>query len=652
MRAFILTVFVLFNFLSSSAQLKVANIFGDHMVLQRNEPIKIWGFNNTGEEVSVVFNSKKYTARTNDSGRWQISMDALPAGGPYTLKISDNNESVTLNDLLIGEVWLCSGQSNMEWKVAAVNNAAEEISEANWPTIRHIEVPKSLEFSPQSEIKEAAWEVCSPETVDGFSAVGYFFARELTRELGVPVGLVHSSWGGSHVETWISKSGMLNSEILSEYASQMPNDWVSSNQKMEKQTIAFFHDDPSFDITTLSETDYLKNSYDFAGWKEIDPMYQWDWKGVPSFRGTVYIQKEIELDKAQTSGTSKVFFGECSGDLTFYVNGKMVYHGYTENEISFQIPEGILEQGKNSLLVKFSENRDPEWRAMGLYGNREDFKLVTQNGSVPLMNGDWKARPSWESPRHYKAWMNNEGALCYNAMIAPLVGLSMQGALWYQGESNAGRAFDYRESFPLLIKDWRSKWGKDFPFYWVQLSSYGAFNDSNTGSDWAELREAQSMTLALPKTGEAVTIDIGNPHDIHPRNKQDVGLRLALNALQNTYGMSIVGSGPRFSSVSFKKGKATLTFNSIGSGLEAKDKFGYLKGFEIAGADKKFYFAKAEINGNTVVVSHPEVSKPAAVRYGWSNSPVDSNLYNKQGLPASPFRTDDWKGVTEGEHFK
>ena len=637
---------------SLMAQLKVANIFGDHMVLQRNKPITIWGWNTPGENVIVNFNGQSYATVTNADGSWKTSLKALAEGGPLTMEIKDADENITFSDILMGEVWLCSGQSNMEFKVNSVIDAQKELASANFPEIRHIEIPKATEFTPQKEFDDREWKVCSPETVGGFTAVGYFFARKLTQELGVPVGLVHSSWGGSHVETWISKDAMLGSDVLRDYARTMPGDWVESGKKMEKKTIAFFHGKEDFDVSKLIEADYLKLGYDFSDWKSINPMYQWDWKGVPSFRGAVYIEKEIDLSADEANGVTELNFGRCTGDMSFYVNGRLVHAGYHEDPIHFKIPSGVWKAGKNVLLVKFSPNKKPEGWAVGLYGERNNYNLKAGEKTIQLMENDWKARPSWESPRTYTGWMNNEGSLLYNAMISPLIPLGIRGALWYQGESNAGRAHDYRKAFPLMINDWRKKWGEEFPFYWVQLASFGPFNDSNTGSAWAELREAQSMTLALPNTGEALTIDIGNPADIHPRNKQDVGLRLALNALKNTYEKDIVGSGPRYKSMKIKGNKIILSFDHTGSGLMTTSKYGNLEGFEIAGADQKFYFAKSEITGNSVVVWSPDVKSPKAVRYGWSDSPVDANLYNKEGLPASPFRTDTWKGVTEGGHFE
>ncbi len=644
-------VLILFS-ISAFSQLKVAHIFGDHMVLQRDKPIKIWGWNSAGENVNVSFNGQQKSATTDVSGNWQITLDALAAGGPLSLSINDSDESKVFSDILMGDVWLCSGQSNMEFKVANVENSTEEIKNANYPNIRHIEIPKALSFTPEKDFEAQDWKVCSPETAGGFTAVGYFFARRISQESGVPIGLVHSSWGGSHVETWISKDAMLASDVLKEYAQNMPTNWQEDAEKWEKLTIKKFEGNAGFDISKIKEEDYLKPNYDFSKWTQLNPMGQWDWKGVPGFRGSAYLQKDLEIPDNIDLKNATISFGYATGDINLFINGIEVGSGYFPDGVKMAIPKDVLKNGKNSILVKISENRPPIGKIMGIFGQDADFFVKCGDKKIQLEAGNWNVRPAWQSPRRYEKWMNNEGTLCYNAMIAPIVGFSLKGALWYQGESNASRAYDYRKSFPLMINNWRQKWGEDFPFFFVQLSSYGPFNDSNSGSDWAELREAQLMTLSLPNTGMAVTTDIGNPKDIHPTNKQDVGDRLAQSALHVAYRKNNVPNGPDYKSMAVKKGKAILSFNNVGNGLEIKDKFGYLKGFEIVGADKKFYFAKAEIVGNTVVVYTDSVKNPVAVRYGWSDSPTDANLFNKEGLPASPFRTDNWKGLTENTHFE
>ena len=288
---------------------------------------------------------------------------------------------------------------------------------------------------------------------------------------------------------------------------------------------------------------------------------------------------------------------------------------------------------------------------MGFDGPKQDFSLDFPAAKIPLMDKEWRIHPDWSAKRRYEKWMNNQGTLCFNGMIAPIQGFPMAGVIWYQGESNAGRAKEYEISFPLMIQDWRSKWKDEFPFIFAQLSSYGPFNDSNTGSPWAELREAQLKTLTLPKTGMAVITDVGDPNDIHPLNKKDVGIRMALSAEKLAYNKDIVYSGPIFEKMVQIKNKAVLTFKHIGSGLIAKDKYGYLKGFEVASSDGVFYFAKAVIVADKVEVYHPNGLNPVMVRYGWSDSPVEANLFNKDGLPASPFRTDNLPGKTALSRF-
>ncbi|MBU1821593.1 MAG: sialate O-acetylesterase, partial [Bacteroidetes bacterium] len=376
------------------------------------------------------------------------------------------------------------------------------------------------------------------------------------------------------------------------------------------------------------------------------------WQGVGGFRGTAYVQRTVDVPTELAGAETTLNFGRHTGDLTFYINGKEVFKGSTNDPIKIKLPAGSWKSGENSLLIKLNPNREPAYFGMGFMGAPADFAIKGADQTLTLVNTPWNMMPSWQSPRTYEHFQNNVGTTLYNAMIAPLVPYTIAGALWYQGESNAGRAYQYRQSFPLLIESWRQDWGYEFPFLFVQLSSYGPFQNSNQGSNWAELRESQAMTLRLPKTGMAVTTDIGNPNNIHPTNKQDVGHRLALAALHVAYDKDVIYRGPTISTSAFDDGKAILGFNHVGGGLEVKDKYGYLKGFEIAGPDKKFYYAQARIEGNKVIVSHPEVPNPTTVRYGWANSPIDNNLYNAEGLPAAPFRTDNWKGLTEGRRFE
>jgi sialate O-acetylesterase len=490
------------------ADIKLPAIIGDNMVLQQGEKVAIWGWADPGEEVmvGVSWRSMKWAVTADEDGKWSFKMASPKVGGPYKMTLTGKN-SITIKNILVGEVWVASGQSNMQFAVRQANNAEQEIAEANYPKIRLFYVKRTVADEPQSDC-EGSWVECSPETVPGFSAVAYFFGRDLYKELDVPVGLIHTSWGGTPAEAW-TRRGVLEAmpecaPILKRYADAVEN-YPKAMEEYEQK---------------------------LAEWKEA-------------------------AEKAKADGTN------------------------------------------------------PPRRP------REPF-----------------------GPGH-----PHTPSGLYNAMIAPLIPYGIAGAIWYQGESNAGRAYQYRTLFPAMIKNWRKDWGLgQFPFLFVQLANFMQTKPEPGDSAWAELREAQLMTLSLPNTGMAVIIDIGEADNIHPKNKQDVGKRLALWALAKTYGKKLVYSGPIYKSMKVDGNSIVLSFDHVGGGLVAKGGE-ELKGFAIAGADKKFVWADAKIEGDTVVVSSEKVAEPVAVRYAWADNPV-CNLYNKEDLPASPFRTDDWPGVT------
>ncbi|MGB9624270.1 MAG: sialate O-acetylesterase [Phycisphaerae bacterium] len=477
--------------LPAAAAVKLPAVIGDNMVLQRDMKVPIWGTADPGEKVTVTIGDQKAATTAGADGRWMVRLDPLKAGGPFEMTVAGNNK-ITLKDILVGEVWVCSGQSNMAMTVKAAANAHEEISAAKYPDIRLFTVARKVAATPQSDT-QGSWVRCSPETVGDFSAAAYYFGRHLYRELDVPIGLIHSSWGGTPAEAWTSRS-------------------------------------------TLEADPALKAIVD-----------RWD----------------EQIANARRAGNA-------------------------------------------------AENKRPAAR-----GAKPPADLAASPG-----------RPS----------------SLYNGMIQPLIPYAIRGAIWYQGEANAGRAYQYRKLFPAMIQDWRKAWGQgDFPFLFVQLANFQPTKPEPSDSTWAELREAQTMTLSLPKTGMAVIIDIGEAKDIHPKNKQDVGKRLALAALAIAYGKDVAYSGPMYDSMKIEGDRIRLTFKHVDGGLVAKD--GKLKGFAIAGADRKFVWAEAQIDGDTVVVHSDKVARPVAVRYAWADNP-ECNLYNKAGLPASPFRTDDWPGVT------
>ncbi len=489
------------------AELKLPALFSDYMVLQQGVEAPVWGWADAGATVIVAINDQRHEVIAGEDGRWRVNLAALPAGGPHRLIVQSGGEVYTFREVLVGEVWIASGQSNMQWSVSQSGNPEQEIANGDHPRIRLFYVPRVTADAPQSDV-DATWTECNSVTVADFSAVAYYFGRYLHESLNVPVGLIHTSWGGTPAESWASRGSLEASEPL----------------------------------------------------KPI--LARWD-----------------------------------------------------------------------DIVKNYPETKAAHDKAM------EEHKAAAEKAAA-------EKQPVPEAPRAPIAPDHpHRASSLYNGMIAPLVPYAFQGAIWYQGESNAGRAYQYRTLFPVMIQDWRQAWGgRAFPFYFVQLANFTArVEDANQGSEWAELREAQTMTLGLENTGMAVIIDIGEAEDIHPKNKQDVGKRLALNALVKTYGKEIPFSGPMYRAMTVEGNTIKLEFDHVQDGLVARG--GALKGFAIAGADQKFVWADARIEGGMVIVSAAGVDAPVAVRYGWANNP-ECTLYNSAGLPGSPFRTDDWAGVT------
>jgi sialate O-acetylesterase len=634
------------------AELRLARIFSDHIVLQRQKPIPVWGWANANENVSVALAGQTKSVSADASGKWTVEFAPIEAGGPFELKVSAGSGNLTIKDVLVGEVWLCSGQSNMEWTVKQSDNFAAEKKDADYPQIRQFYVEHTVEIEPQTDLKKGEWKAGSPETVGDFTAVGFFFAREIYKKLKIPVGLVHSSWGGSQVEGWISREGMISSDELGEYGRNLPKNWAEADALLEQNVKKITLGDANLSPTAADEKRYLEPNYDFSKWHPASAMGQWDWQGIWAWRGNGFMARKVELPQSFVNQETTLGLAESYSYNEIYINGIQIFKGILKGKREIVIPRDTWTAGENRILIKMNKTIEPEWFGLGFMGSADDVFVAAKTEKIPLAKENWYLMPSFAERHEYAHSSNNVGTAIYNGMIAPLVPFAMRGVLWYQGETNAGRAFQYRKTFPLMINDWRKKWNDDFYFYFVQLSSYGANQSSNDGSNWAELREAQTMTLSLPKTGMAVTTDIGNPNDIHPTNKQDVGKRLAAAALKQTYGQELPSGSPLFDSVKFENSKAFVSFKFAYDGLWAKDKFGYVKGFEIAGADKKFYYARAEITGDKTVVWSEKVKNPVAVRYAWSDAPTDANLYNSAGFPAAPFRTDNWRGITEGNKFQ
>ena len=650
MKKLLVSALVSFSCLSLFADVRLPKIFGDNMVLQRSSKIPVWGWASPKEKVTVSFNKQVKTITADKAGKWRIDLDAEEAGGPYQLLVKGKN-SITISNVLIGDVWVCSGQSNMEFQVNGAHNAAEAIKAANFPQIRHFEVAKSVASQPQADIKAGEWKVCSPATVANFTAVGYFFAKELYGQLNVPIGLIHTSWGGTHSETWTSRNAFESSDEFKSMISTMPRLNLDSLAKQKNENTISAIEKLQGPMTNVSAKvqQWKDGSFDDQKWPVLKAPGAWEQQALGDIDGVVWYRKTIEISAADAGKEAVLQLATIDDADDTYLNGIKIgsTNGYNIKR-RYNIPAGVLKQGKNVIAIRILDTGG----GGGIIGEPENVQLSIGSSSYTL-SGEWRMQVESLITGASGVGPNSYPTLLYNAMLSPLIPFAIKGAIWYQGESNAGRAYQYRKAFPLMITDWRQHWKQgDFPFYFVQLATFNANNgNSQKGSEWAELREAQTLTLALPNTGMAVTTDIGNPTDIHPTNKEDVGKRLAAVALNKTYGKGNVFSGPTYQLMKVDGNKATISFENIGSGLSAKNKYGYLGGFEIAGADQHFHYAKAFIEDDKVVVYQEGVDKPVAIRFGWADDDSDNNLFNKEGFPAVPFRTDDWKGITENNKF-
>lgn len=633
------------------AQPRLPKIFGDSMVLQRNAPLRIWGWASPAESITIQFHNQSKTVQANASGAWEAVLAAEPAGGPYQLQVKGKT-TITLQGLLLGDLWVCSGQSNMEMPVNSgwgkVVNAEEEVSTASYPAIRLFTVEKNIEGQPVDDVKGGKWETCSPQSVAAFSAVGYFFGRTLHQELKVPIGLISSNWGGTNIESWISNTGFKSEPYYKELVALAPVQSTAEMKANREKKLQEYLKTVQLDKIDISDvSQWPQAEYDDSKWNTMKAPLLWE-NQKPSINidGLVWLRKEVVIDEADAGKPAVLKLAMIDDNDVTYVNGVKVggITGYNVPRV-YNINTGVLKKGKNVIVVRVEDTGG----GGGIYGEQADCSLTIEGKTVSLA-GDWKYRV--EKMIVPGLGPNDYPSILYNAMIHPIEKLSIKGAIWYQGENNAGRAVEYRKAMPLLINDWRKRFQQpNLPFYYVQLTSFNSANgNSNDGSTWAELREAQTMATSLPNTGMAVTIDIGDSKDIHPRNKQDVGKRLAGLALQKTYGISKIASGPVYKSMQVQGNKAVIQFTGVGKGLTSTQ--GVVSGFEMAGADQRFYPAKATVAGTTVVLLADEVTNPVAVRYGWADDDSNANLFNKEGFPAAPFRTDNWKAKTEGVKYK
>jgi sialate O-acetylesterase len=615
-------------------------LFSDNAVLQQGRPVPVWGTATDGERVTVKIAGQE-VATTAENGRWLVQLKPLAAGGPYTMTIAGANSAVTISNLLVGEVWICSGQSNMERHLGLqegqkpITSWKDETAAANYPQIRHFGVTQKAALSLETSVA-GKWVVCSPDTVADFTAVGYFFGRDLFQARKVPIGLIHSSWGGTAAEAWTSLGTLRKMPDFTERAAQVEQTaaalkaGVYDYPKLLKNW--FRANDPG----AASNPAWFASELDGSNWEQQSLPGLWETAGLPGFDGVVWFRRTIDLPQSWTGADAELHLGMIDDADTTWVNGVEVgaTSGYQIPRI-YRVPALVLKPGRNVIAVRVLDTGG----GGGLWGGDDSMRLVSLKGgdNTPIsLTGPWARKVSVSfanvtpPPVDYSHSPATPSSL-YNGMIAPLLPYAIRGVIWYQGEANVGREKQYRTLFPTMISDWRRAWGEgDFPFLFVQIAPHKDMTP--------EIREAQLLTSQhTSNTAMAVTIDCGDANDIHPAHKQPVGARLALAARALAYGEKVEYSGPTFDSLQITGSRAALRFTRLGGGLVVTD--GALIGFTIAGADKVFHPASAVIEGDTVVVSAPDVPQPVAVRYGWANVP-SGNLFNAAGLPASPFRTD------------
>lgn len=635
-----LLFFLLIASINAPAQIRLPKLIADHMVLQRDQKIKLWGWADKREKLTVTLGANSLKTRADKEGKWSVELPPMSAGGPLSLIIQGKEETRIVSDILVGDVWICSGQSNMEWTVRNTNNGEKAMESATDANIRHFKVPRTASGSPQDTLAGGEWQVADGETVGNFTAVGYYFAQQIREAAGVPIGLINTSWGGSRIEPWMNAASL-------GYAD--PQKLVDSLQAEEKERaegirkmmVAKLGEIPESDLGMKGEVPiWQAPELNDGDWENMELPGLWEEKDWGFLDGVAWYRKTIELSPSQVAGTANLGLAMIDDKDITWVNGKKVGATNSYNEVrNYEIPKGVLKAGTNTIAIRVEDTGG----GGGLYGDPETLFLEL-NGEKISLAGDWKFKVGFANQLTGGGGQNHKPTLLYNFMIHPILWYPIKGALWYQGESNAGgngQAEAYAGQFKSMITLWRELWQQgDFPFFYVQLANFMQNPDQPEDSNWATLRESQTAALDLPNTGQAVIIDIGEANDIHPRNKTDVGYRLALAARKMVYGeKDLVHSGPVCRAMQVKDNKIRLQFDHTGSGLMVKrDKYGYLRGFAIAGADGKYMWAKAMIDGDEIVVWNEDVSQPKMVRYAWSDNPDDANLYNEEGLPAGPFR--------------
>ncbi|MCG8372770.1 MAG: sialate O-acetylesterase [Balneolales bacterium] len=610
-------------------ELMVPIIFSDHMVLQRDENIKFWGWDVPGEHVTITLNGSSEITTANNAGYWQVYLPKQQAGGPFEVNIAGSSE-IVIEDVYIGDVWIAGGQSNMEWKLnQKVNNWEEEIANSDIPEIRFFDVPNVISYKPEDHLSGGVWKIANPENSPEFSAVAWHFAKLNHSEKHVPVGIIESNWGGTPAQAWTPAERLQSVEGYQGAAMEVlaePN-WeevlATAQQKNEKRWARLV------DQTELLEYGAHEIEFNDSEWSTIELP------NSEALHDYIWLRKSFSVGSIDNAVLS---FGNPGKFTVAFLNGQQIYHKIWSDEPRLiHIDKNLLEEGENVLAIRTVE----DWDNRTFIGSENDFWISIGNQKIDL-SGTWKFSNTLEPELgDYILYEHSPGFL-YNSMIHPIAGYSVKGAIWYQGESNVGHYFYYHKLFSAMIEEWRDAWGQgDFPFLFVQLANFLERSEKPQDSYWAGLREAQTQTLSVPATGMAAIIDIGEADDIHPRNKKDVGFRLWQAARYVAFNEQVIYSGPMYRSHSIEGDKVEITFDFAENGWQNKN-YDQIEGFAVAGSDSVFHWAEAEIDKNMIRVWSEKVSNPIAVRYAWADNPKVS-LYNKEGLPMVPFRTDNWK---------
>ncbi len=621
-------------------QLFLSPLLSNGMVLQRNTEVKIWGKAEPNETLTLNFRDKTYITTADHVGNWQIILKPMAAGGPWKMEISGQNDEYIIDDILVGDVWVLGGQSNMELPINRTLDLFEnEVKTAFNPFIRQFTVPMVYDFhGPRTELSGGNWMAVTPQNVMDFSAVGYFFAQYLYEKYKIPIGLIQTAVGGTPVEAWLSEEAIRKFSGYEKILAQCQNDnyvnkiITTENEQMNK----WYKELNEEDSGCLNDYVWSKPSYDDSSWDSFEIPNSWANSKLESINGSVWFRKEIEIPEAMLEQEAVLRMGAIVDADDTYINGVLV--GKTEYQYpprKYPIPKGILKVGKNTIVVRVISNR-----GIGGFVKDKPYNLIAGPYEIDL-TGSWKYKIGAVMGTLPQAtFFQYIPTGVFNGMIAPLKNYPIQGVIWYQGESNTDHPYNYRELFTALIHQWRGLWNcGDFPFLYVQLANFMVPASNPVESNWAQLREEQRLTLSLPNTAMAVTIDVGEHNDLHPQNKKAVGTRLALCADKLAYGQDVIHQGPLFDRIEIKENIVELYFDSIGSGLMAKG--GSLQGFEVCDSNRNFYPAVAEIAGNKIKVFGTQVKQPTGVRYAWADNPNQANLYNKEGLPASPFQAYD-----------